>query len=199
MAVTSTTATSSAEDLQSRYLKLLVAQMKNQDPMSPMSNDQMTAQMTSLSQLEQLQNISGQLSQIDTINSNFNKVLQNSQMSYAQSMVGKGVTYKDDLGNIQMGVVDQVELKDGNLALRVGEKSVAIDKIIAIGTQYGVAIPNDQGYATSLLNKTVEYYDSDTKTIKSGKVTSVDTADGAITVQVNKTVVPLSQVTGIVQ
>ncbi len=39
------------------FLKLLVSQLKNQDPLNPLSNDQFIAQSTSFSSLEALQNI----------------------------------------------------------------------------------------------------------------------------------------------
>jgi flagellar basal-body rod modification protein FlgD len=53
-AVGSTTAakaagsTNSAQETQDRFLKLLVAQLNNQDPMNPMDNAQMTTQMTQI-------------------------------------------------------------------------------------------------------------------------------------------------------
>jgi len=43
------------------FLKLLVAQLQNQDPLEPLSNEEYVSQLTSFSSLEQLQNISGQL------------------------------------------------------------------------------------------------------------------------------------------
>ncbi len=39
------------------FMKLLIAQMKNQDPMNPMQGDQMAAQLAQFSSLEQLQQI----------------------------------------------------------------------------------------------------------------------------------------------
>jgi flagellar basal-body rod modification protein FlgD len=39
------------------FLKLLVAQLKNQNPLSPISNDQLLSQSTQFSTLEELQNI----------------------------------------------------------------------------------------------------------------------------------------------
>jgi flagellar basal-body rod modification protein FlgD len=39
------------------FLKMLIAQMKNQDPMNPMNGDQMAAQLAQFSSLEQLTNI----------------------------------------------------------------------------------------------------------------------------------------------
>src|SRR3989338_8942632 len=40
---------STAADTQDRFLKLLVTQMKNQDPLNPMDNAQVTSQMAQLS------------------------------------------------------------------------------------------------------------------------------------------------------
>jgi flagellar basal-body rod modification protein FlgD len=42
---------------QGEFLKLLVTQLKNQDPMSPMSNQDFIAQLATFSSLEQLQSI----------------------------------------------------------------------------------------------------------------------------------------------
>ena len=39
------------------FMKMLVAQLKNQDPLNPMQGDQMAAQLAQFSQLEQLENI----------------------------------------------------------------------------------------------------------------------------------------------
>ncbi len=77
-------AKSSAEDSQDRFLKLLVTQMKNQDPLNPLDNAQIT------SQLAQLSTVGG----IDKLNATL-LALSNS-MSMAQSvsatnMLGRGV------------------------------------------------------------------------------------------------------------
>lgn len=45
-----------------QFLKLLIAQMQNQDPMNPMQGDQMAAQLAQFSSLEQLQQINTTLS-----------------------------------------------------------------------------------------------------------------------------------------
>ena len=41
--------TSATEGLQDRFLKLLVTQMKNQDPLNPMDNAQVTSQLAQIS------------------------------------------------------------------------------------------------------------------------------------------------------
>ena len=81
---TSSTATTSAEEQQTRFLKLLTTQLKNQDPLNPMDNAQMT------SQLAQMSTVSG----IEKLNTTLNSLVDsvgNSQSIQAASMIGKDV------------------------------------------------------------------------------------------------------------
>lgn len=73
---TPTTSTKNAADTQDRFLKLLVAQMNNQDPLNPMDNAQVTSQMaqiqqvTSLSTLDtSIKSLGGQLGQMQALQS----------------------------------------------------------------------------------------------------------------------------------
>lgn len=54
---TSTTAASDANASQDRFLKLLVAQLNNQDPMNPMDNAQMTSQMAQINTVTGIQQV----------------------------------------------------------------------------------------------------------------------------------------------
>jgi len=117
----------SASSIQMDYMKLLVMQLKNQDPLEPMDNSQMTAQMTQLSQLQQL----------ETMNTSFAKVLANEQMGYASSLIGKQVAFVNEAdGNILAGTVEQVAKIDGEVMLRVGTYSVRLDDVTAVAN-YG--------------------------------------------------------------
>lgn len=49
---TKTAAASSADELGERFLKLLVTQLKNQDPMNPMENAELTSQLAQMSTVE---------------------------------------------------------------------------------------------------------------------------------------------------
>ena len=72
--VTGTSAKSSADAQADRFLKLLVAQLNNQDPMNPMDNAQMTSQMaqintvTGIQQLnDSIQSMAGQFSAMQVL------------------------------------------------------------------------------------------------------------------------------------
>jgi len=67
------------------FLKLLVAQMKNQDPLQPMDNTDFVAQLAQFSNLEQVMGIN---SRLDTLAAQ-GRGLQNTQVS---DLVGKTVT-----------------------------------------------------------------------------------------------------------
>jgi flagellar basal-body rod modification protein FlgD len=88
---------SSSGNIRDQYLKLLITQLRNQDPMQPMDNGQMAAQLAQLSQLEQMENMS----------STFSKVLSTSQINYATSLLGKQVAYVPD--GQQTAVTGQVQ------------------------------------------------------------------------------------------
>lgn len=80
----STATTTTVEDSQDRFLKLLVTQLKNQDPLNPMDNAQMT------SQLAQMSTVSG----IEKLNTTLNTLVDNlgsSQSMQAADLIGKSV------------------------------------------------------------------------------------------------------------
>lgn len=80
----STSTTSKTEEAQTRFLKLLTEQLKNQDPLNPMDNAQMT------SQLAQISTVDG----IDKLNKTLTSLLEGSQSSealQAAALVGKSV------------------------------------------------------------------------------------------------------------
>ena len=53
-AASSSSSPASAKDTSANYLQLLIAELQAQDPTSPLDPNQMTAQIVSLNQLDQL-------------------------------------------------------------------------------------------------------------------------------------------------
>jgi flagellar basal-body rod modification protein FlgD len=95
------------------FLKLLVEQLKNQDPSQPGDSQQYIQQMTQYSMLEQLTNISEAVQTQQA----------GSTATTAMSLVGHTITWKDDAGATQSGVVDKVSFGDQGATLTVGATS----------------------------------------------------------------------------
>jgi flagellar basal-body rod modification protein FlgD len=125
MSVTGTVA--SASDIQMDYMKLLVTQLQNQDPLEPLSNNDMTAQLAQFSQLQQLEGM----------NTAFDKVLESVQRSYASSLIGKEISYRvtgsDGQEQTMTGKVEEVLTNnDGQITLIVGDQQVDLADVLSI-------------------------------------------------------------------
>jgi flagellar basal-body rod modification protein FlgD len=196
--VSSTSGVASANDIQTMYLKLLSAQMQNQNPLDPMSDDQMASQMAQFSQLQQLESMSSGINQMvtstNTLNSNFAKVLAGTQLNSSQDLVGKVVAYTDSNGNIQMGIVNQVEVQNGTPSLRIGDTSVSLDSVVAVGDSTQVKIPNQLSYGQSLVNRTVAYVDPVTGQTRTGAVQNATLSNNNVYLLINGQTVGLDQV-----
>ena len=118
-----TAATDAASKTQVDYqsfLKLLVAQMKNQDPTDPMDSTQYMAQLAAFSQVEQ----SVQM------NSKLDQMLQSSVLGQADALIGRTVTSAD--GKVS-GKVEEVRLtSNGMVAVLEGGKEITVGTGITI-------------------------------------------------------------------
>lgn len=134
--------TSSASDVdQNMFLKLLVAQMTNQDPFSSDQDPtKYVTQLAQFSQLEQMQQFNSNLSSLSLVN---NGILINSALSTATVMIGKEAEfYSLEEGakptDTIKGIVESVYIEDGSvfLELRVegseALKSVRYDTFIKV-------------------------------------------------------------------
>lgn len=125
--MSSTSAINSASDIQMDYMKLLVTELQNQNPLEPMDNNQMASQLAQFSQLQQL----------ESMDSNFASVLAVSERAYANTLIGKQVSFMavTETGEEQLasGTVDGVTTdEDGNVVLTVGDKTPALEDIISV-------------------------------------------------------------------
>lgn len=112
--ITSTTATTAGQTTQNTttkstselgkddFLKLLMTQLQNQDPLKPMDDSQFIAQMAQFTSLEQMKNMNTSM-----------------LTTQATGMIGKTVKWSDQDGISQSGTVQQVQIVDGqpNLAI----------------------------------------------------------------------------------
>jgi len=131
-ASTSKTSGLNANDMQDRFLKLLVAQMSNQDPMNPMDNAQTTSQMA------QISTVTG----IEKMNSNmgsFGELLSANRLMQATNMIGHTVVAEGD----------QLALKNGKaygaFELAVSAEQVDVEILNAAGQVIATETLRNQG------------------------------------------------------
>ena len=82
------------------FLKLLVAQLQNQDPTETQDTNQMVQQMTSFSQLEQLQNLGGLLQGIQDQNVALFQSQATGLVGKTVRVQGAGVEFKDGTASL---------------------------------------------------------------------------------------------------
>ncbi len=91
---------------QNSFMKLLIAQMQNQDPMSPMDGTQFAAQLAQFSSLQQLQNLN--TSMTTSINANY-ALTQSINNTLSSTLIGKevkiggGSIQNTGQGSVQLG------------------------------------------------------------------------------------------------
>jgi flagellar basal-body rod modification protein FlgD len=119
-----TSATKNEAGSEDRFLKLLVAQMQNQDPMNPLDNAQVTSQMA------QINTVSG----IDKLNqavAGLNSQLVQLQALQGASLVGHDVT----VGGDRLAVVDGIGL--GGFELTGAADSARVEVLSGAGRVAG--------------------------------------------------------------
>jgi flagellar basal-body rod modification protein FlgD len=125
-----TTTTSETDVSENRFLTLLTAQLKNQDPLNPMDNAQMT------SQLAQISTVNG----IEKLNSTLEKLMSNStdtQAVQAAAMLGHSVLVEGTKlsvaeGGQTVGGVDMPQAVD-NATLTITDANGLVIRTIEMG------------------------------------------------------------------
>jgi flagellar basal-body rod modification protein FlgD len=115
----STTSGTSDKDM---FLKLLVAQMKYQDPMNPTDSADFLSQSAQFTSLEKMQKVSDQTG-----------MLLGASMAFgASGLVGRSVTYTLDDGTEGTGLVNGVTFGDNGPVLHVGAVDVPITNVVTV-------------------------------------------------------------------
>jgi flagellar basal-body rod modification protein FlgD len=104
------------------FLKMLITELKNQDPTQPVSNAELLQQ---LSQMQALQ------SNVE-LKSTLQDFANNQQVASGASFLGKQVSGNDSRNNPVSGVADRVFLQDGTLMIGVGSSSLSVANVTGV-------------------------------------------------------------------
>jgi len=102
------------------FLKILIAQMTNQDPTSPLENTEFIAQMAQFSTLEQMTNMSN----------SFEKLASLMNTTEAQSTLGR--TVEIDLGDTTTKGVVEATTRGAHPQVKVNGMYYDMDKVLSV-------------------------------------------------------------------
>jgi flagellar basal-body rod modification protein FlgD len=113
------------------FIKMMVTQLQNQDPMEPAKNQELLAQMSQI----------GQLQSSSSLQDTLKTVMLQSQLTNSGAMIGKSIKAMDADGNVVTGIVNSVKVVDGavNLQLDNGQTMPLTSVTEIAGTPVGAA------------------------------------------------------------
>lgn len=112
-----------------QFLKLMIAELQNQDPLNPTDNQAI------LEQINTIRNIGA----TDKMTETLSAVLVGQTLSNAATLIGKQIDALTDDGKTVQGKVDSVSVVDGTPQLHVGDKKVRLDNLKSITGETGAA------------------------------------------------------------
>lgn len=164
---------------QDDFLKILITQLKNQDPLQPMQDREFIAQMATFSSLEQMTKMNSSIQE-----------MRGMMLGQATSYVGKEISYEVNLYDnetgemtgkeVYSGVVTGIENEKGKTYLLTANgHRITLDALLSVVTNPSNPIAEN----AYLLGKVVTYGVKDADgniEEKTGKITAVTYKEGRI-------------------
>lgn len=104
------------------FIKLLITELQNQDPLQPMDNAQILQQISQIREIESNRRLTETLETV--------RVGQ--VLSTASSMVGRNIMGLSDAGEVVAGVVEWVSMDTSGAKLHVGDHLVSLSNVSTI-------------------------------------------------------------------
>jgi len=101
------------------FLQLLLAQLKNQDPLKPMDNTEFISQMAQLNSLNELM----------AMNKTMKSLITSQMVTQGSALIGKTVFASLDTGDTVRGVVSGMQIANDKVTLTVDGKQVPMDAV----------------------------------------------------------------------
>lgn len=113
------------------FIRMMITQLQNQDPLEPAKNEQLLAQMSQIGQLQASQDLQTSLKSM---------VLQNN-LGAASSLIGKMVEGQDPSGEAITGLVTAIRVENQNVMLELDSgKTLALGRVTGIAQQASMQV-----------------------------------------------------------
>jgi flagellar basal-body rod modification protein FlgD len=121
-----------------QFMTLLLAQLRNQNPLQPLSDTDFLAQLAQFSSLEEEQKQSAALDDLIAVSQASSSL---DGLASASNLIGKEVSYLDpETGEDKTGTVDRIVFGNGQILLEIGESTVPLALITGVaGSSSGVS------------------------------------------------------------
>lgn len=107
---------------QDDFLKLLVTQLTNQDPLKPQTDTEFVAQMTQFTNLEQTKQM----------NADIAKLRIQTTLGQSVGLLGQEVVVQAGDNPAVTGLVTGVEIKGGEAQIKVGTQSYTLGQVVSV-------------------------------------------------------------------
>ena len=104
------------------FMQLLLAQLRNQNPLDPMGDSEMLTQFAQLNSLDELK----------AINRNVEALHGSSSIVDAANLIGRSVEVRNEEGLPESGIVTGVSLNDGQTVIQVGGEIYPISSLMSV-------------------------------------------------------------------
>lgn len=104
------------------FLKLLISQIRNQNPLDPIKNENFVAQLAQFSALEAMQQMRASIED----------QARAQQVASAASLIGREIEIVGPDSQPLFGIVEAVKQQDGKVYLSVGKTLVGVDEIVSV-------------------------------------------------------------------
>ena len=106
------------------FLNMLTVQMRNQDPLKPVSDTEFIAQMAAFSNLEQTKAMSGDLVQLR----------QSNAFTQATALMGKNVRLLSGEDTFTKGIVTELEVMEGEVSVIVNGEAYELGQVVKVSS-----------------------------------------------------------------
>lgn len=112
------------------FLEMLVAQLQYQDPLEPLSNQEMVLQLAQLASVEKMDSMS---SSVDRMSETLRTLSTSARVGLSAGMIGRDVSYRLSGSDVVgAGTVEALKVEQGSPVLLIDGTEVPLDALISV-------------------------------------------------------------------